>query len=556
MRRTPEAIAVVAVVLGLLGAEPGQASPECVGVAPTGSTSLTAVRVADSLPNGPLWVTAPPGDTKRLFIVERSGTVRVRHRGGGLTSWTTFLDISDIVNSESDGEMGLLGLAFAPDFATSGQFFVNYTEGPAGFVGPWFTVVARYEVSAGNPDAADAASEVRFLRFLQPQSNHNGGQLLFGPDGNLWIPTGDGGGGNDAGTGHAACGNAQSTGTLLGKVLRIDVAGSGGMAPDCGLDGLPSPGHYRIPPGNPMVDGAGGAACDEIWAIGLRNPWRNDFDDATGDLYIADVGQNCWEEVSVVSSATAAGANFGWRKMEGSHCLNRNMLGNCDPPGESCGLTPACGAAALTLPVHDYCHPEAGCEGPQGCAITGGAVYRGCLMPNLAGTYFYGDLCSGFVRSFRMVDGAATDHTDWSSAVEATADLPGRLASFGEDAQGEVYIVAITGEIYKLLPPLSDVETSGAGSASPLLVSDAGMTWENLRLATEHEVAFYRIYRGTPGDSYTCIHTSPVPSWSAGADPDQPTSGEVFAYIVTAVGPGGPESATGTSGFFDSSTCP
>jgi len=541
-----------ALTVGLLGAGPGQAMPDCSGVAPTPSTSLTAVQVAGGLPWGQVWVTAPTGDTGRLFMVELSGIVRVRHRGAPLTGWSTFLNISDKVNSFT-GELGLLGLAFAPDYATSGHFFVNYTEGPLDEIGPWYTVVARYTVSESDPDVADPASEVRILRFLQPQSNHNGGQLLFGPDGNLWIPTGDGGGGSDSGPGHDVCGNGQSTTTPLGKILRIDVTGSGGTSPDCGLVGLPSPGNYRIPEDNPLTDGGGGTVCDEVWGLGLRNPWRNDFDEATGDLYVADVGQNCWEEVTVVPSATAGGVNFGWRAMEGTHCY---APPSCDPPALSCGLTPACGSAALTLPVHEYCHSIAGCEGPQGCAITGGAVYRGCLMPNLAGTYFYGDLCSGFVRSFRMVDGAATDHTDWSAAVEVSAYLPGRLASFGEDAQGEVYIVAITGEIYKLLPPLSDVETSGAGSSSPLLVSPAGMSWENLHAATEHEIAFYRVYRGTPGGDYACIHTSLVPGWSAGGDPTQPESGEVFAYIVTAVGLGGVESSPGTAGFFDNSVCP
>ena len=555
MGSTTSLLGAAALCLLPLGTS-GAGAPPCAGVAPTGSTSLTAVRVAQFLPNDPLGVTAPAGDAERLFIVERTGTIRVRHRGAATTAWTTFLDISARVNSETGGEMGLLGMAFAPDYADSGHFYVNYTEGPQDFTGPWFTVVARFSVSEADPDLADPDSEVRILRFLQPQGNHNGGQLLFGPDGFLWIPTGDGGAGNDEGPGHAACGNGQSLATPLGKILRVDVTGGAGSAPDCGLVGLPGPGNYTVPTDNPFADGVGGTACDEIWGLGLRNPWRNAFDAATGDLYVADVGQACWEEINVVAAADAAGVNFGWRQMEGGHCHNPSAVGSCDPPGQACGLSPACGSPALTPPVHEYCQNVGACPGAEGCAVTGGVVYRGCLMPNLAGTYFYGDFCAGFVRSFRMANGVPAEHTDWTPDLAPDGSLAFGLVSFGEDAQGEIYIVSMAGDVFKVLPALVDVEVSGPGSAQPLALSPDVWTWEDLHRATEHDVAFYRVYRGVPGDNYQCVHTTPEPRWEAGADPAVPETGQLFAYVVTAVGPDGVESSPGTSGFFDNTVCP
>ncbi len=314
--KTPAVVAAVAAAAALaVGATAPRAAIDCTGVAPAASTTLETVAVVTGLAGRPLYVGSPPGDVNRLFVVEQDGFIRIKKRGDPPGQLTTFLDISARVQAApAYDEMGLLGLAFDPDYATNGLFYVNYTEGP--LPGPWFTVVARYAVSASNADAADPQSEQRLLRFQQPETNHNGGQLQFGRDGYLYISTGDGGGGGDQ---HGTCGNGQSLATLLGKMLRVDVRGSApaSLPPDCGGAAA----AYRIPADNPFANGPGGA-CDEIWAYGLRNPWRSSFDAANGDLYIADVGQNCWEEVDYAPAGAPGGANYGWRQMEGNHCYN------------------------------------------------------------------------------------------------------------------------------------------------------------------------------------------------------------------------------------------
>lgn len=353
--------------------------------APVPDSGLAAAVVAQGL-QSPLFLTSPAGDP-RLFVVEQPGRIRVI-RGGQLVA-TPFLDITDIVGA--GGERGLLGLAFHPEFASNGWFFVNYTDRNGN------TQLARYTVGA-NPDVADRGSAKTILSVTQPYGNHNGGHVTFGPDGMLYVGMGDGGSANDP---H---GNGQNRATLLGAMLRLDIDG-----------GDP----YAIPAGNPYADGRDGAR--EIWAIGLRNPWRFSFDRGADLLYIADVGQNAWEEIDVVA-ASAAAVNYGWDLMEGTHCFG----------------SPVCDRDGLTLPLLDYGHDN-------GCSVIGGYVYRGPALPTVEGHYFYADWCQGWVRSFRLQDGAVREHTEWE-----LGDL-GNVLSFGEDAVGELYVLSQNGTVYRLV---------------------------------------------------------------------------------------------------------
>ncbi|HKK28044.1 MAG TPA: PQQ-dependent sugar dehydrogenase [Gemmatimonadota bacterium] len=354
----------------------------------TGPTpSLVATPVAQGLSN-PLFLTSPPGDD-RLFIVEQGGTIRISENGQLLPD--PFLDLSGAISS--GGERGLLSLAFHPDYASNGTFYVDFTNADGN------TRVVRYAVSAANPDRADPASGDTILAVAQPYSNHNGGLLLFGPDGMLYVGLGDGGSGGDP------QGNGQDPATLLGTILRLDVDGG-------------SP--YAIPADNPFAGSSSGRG--EVWAYGLRNPWRFAFDPAAGLLYIADVGQSDWEEVDVVP-ADSAGVNYGWSVMEGDHCYSSS---SCDRTG-------------LEPPVLEYGHDE-------GCSITGGLVYRGQAMADLQGTYFYSDYCSGFLRSFRYESGSVGEERSWD-----VGDLGGVL-SFGRDDAGELYVLSANGTVYRLEP--------------------------------------------------------------------------------------------------------
>ncbi len=334
----------------------------------------------------PLHLTAPPGDP-RLFIVEQEGRIRVV-RDGQLVA-RPFLDIRARVGS--GGERGLLSLAFHPRYAQNGFLYVNYTDNAGD------TRVERYRVSA-DPDSVGPASATLILTVVQPYANHNGGHILFGPDSMLYIAMGDGGSGGDP------QGFGQSLATLLGKLLRIDVDAA-------------TP--YAVPPGNPFVGQAG--ARPEIWALGLRNPWRIAFDRAAGLLYIADVGQNRWEEVNVVP-AQAAGLNYGWNVMEGDHCYN----------------TGSCPITGLTLPALEYGHAD-------GCTVIGGHVYRGARSPRLVGHYFYADYCEGWLRSFTYGGGAVRERRRW--------DVPnlGAVLSFGEDAAGEIYVLSANGNVWRIV---------------------------------------------------------------------------------------------------------
>lgn len=354
-------------------------------------TTLPALRLlTDALP-GALLVTAPPGDTDRVFVVQQGGRVRV-FRHDTLLS-TPFLDLSDTITT--GGELGFLGLAFHPNYAQNGFVYASYTDLNAD------TRIVRFRVS-GDANVADRSTATHILGQPQPFSNHNGGMVAFGPDGMLYIALGDGGSGGDP------QGNGQNRNTLLGKLLRIDVDAQ-------------SP--YAVPQDNPLAGTAG--TRPEIWAYGLRNPWRFSFDRSTGDLYVADVGQSSREEVNVRPRSSSGGENYGWVIMEGTICT---------PPASTCNQ------AGLTLPVLDYGRGD-------GCAVTGGYVYRGARVPILQGRYLYSDYCSGFVRSFRWQNGGVADARDWSGELD-----PGSLVtSFGEDARGELYITTAGGRVYRIV---------------------------------------------------------------------------------------------------------
>ncbi|MCE9578307.1 MAG: PQQ-dependent sugar dehydrogenase [Deltaproteobacteria bacterium] len=325
----------------------------------------------------PVALVAAPGD-RRLFVIEQRGAIRIVKDGA--VQKQPFFAIDDL----SDGnEQGLLGLAFHPQFATNHTLYVDYTDAEG------TTHVVEYKVKADDPDRVDPRSARERLRIAQPYSNHNGGDLVFGPDGKLWIGTGDGGSANDP---H---GNGQNPKVLLAKMLRLDVD-----TPD---------------------------AAAEIVGLGLRNPWRYSFDSKTGDLYIGDVGQNTWENVYAVAHDDLVGHNFGWNVREGRHCFAKDP---CDVPG-------------LTAPVVEYQH------GALGCSVTGGFVYRGKALPALDGVYFYGDFCTGIVWSFRWTpDGGAVDHWDWRAALDPDGALT-NLASFGVDNDGELYALSLDGAIFR-----------------------------------------------------------------------------------------------------------
>ncbi len=390
--------------------------PDECEVFPT--TPLTTVRVATGLTK-PVYLAAPPGDLDRIFVVEQAG--RIKLLVNRAIQPIPFLDIADRVGS--GGERGLFSMAFHPGFSENGFFYVNYTD----LVGT--THIARFEVPAGTPDAANPESELTLKTISQDFANHNGGQLQFGPDGFLYVGMGDGGSGNDP------FDRAQDPGTLLGKMLRLDVD---------------NPPDY-IPADNPFV--GPDLPLDEIWASGLRNPWRFSFDPRSDDLYIADVGQDAVEEVSIQPGDDVGGANYGWRCMEGNRCTG---LSGC-----------TCDAPELTAPVLTYSH-DAG-----ECSITGGYVYGGCAAPDLSGTYFYADLCAGFIRSFRMVNGSIVESIDRTMELTPVEGPIPVIVSFGLDGAGELYIVSHAGDVYKIVPDV-DGPICGNGLLEPSEECDDG----------------------------------------------------------------------------------
>ena len=338
-----------------------------------------------------------PDGTGRLFALEQRGRIQVFENRNEVSQKSVWLDITNRVNMGGEEE-GLLGLAFAPDFALSGQFYVNYTA-----TNPRRTVISRFTASPSQSGLPNPATELKVLEVGQPFANHNGGYLLFGPDGFLYIGLGDGGG-----SGGDPMGNGQSLNTLLSKMLRIDVSGTSQGR------------NYRVPPDNPFV-GQGGGVREEIWALGLRNPWRYAFDSETNDLWVADVGQDALEEIDVVQK----GKNYGWSVLEGSKCFR---VANCNTTG-------------LTLPIFEYDH-SAGA-----CSITGAFVYRGNQLPALQGAYVYGDFCNGKVWALRYDGKRVTEQKELLDSNIA-------ISSFAQDSRGAIYVLAYSssGGIFRLVP--------------------------------------------------------------------------------------------------------
>jgi glucose/arabinose dehydrogenase len=368
-----------------------------------------------------------PGDPDRLFVCEQRGRILILDLNTFTVDPVPFLDI-DIRVSNSLGERGLLGLAFHPEYATNGLFYVHYSRSTDGD-----TIVAEYAVT-GDPDVADFNSERILLTVDQPQSNHNGGWIDFSPlDGYLYIALGDGGNACDTGTGHTSgIGNAQDvTSNLLGKILRIDPLG-----------GTP----YGIPATNPFV---GITGDDEIWAYGLRNPWRAGFDSLTGDLYIGDVGQDAREEIDFQPAASFGGENYGWRCREGNACATASPSLCPSTTGCTCpGTTPS-----LTPPVFDYRHSPPPAPASFVCTVVSGTVYRGSALPLLKGHYLYADYCGNALWSLRVEGGVAVDHMN--RTPELTPSLDGfnltSIVSFAEDANRELYILTQSA-VFKIVP--------------------------------------------------------------------------------------------------------
>jgi glucose/arabinose dehydrogenase len=344
----------------------------------------------------PLFLADPDDGSGRLFVVEQAGRIRIVRDGE--VDPDPFLDITDRVNNDGS-EQGLLSMAFDPAFAENGRFYVGYT-GYGGSTG-MTNEVARFQISADDPDRADPASELTLLEIEDPYWNHNGGLVLLGPDGYLYVGLGDGGSGGDPEN------NAQNPATLLGSILRLDVSE--------GTDAGDPP--YAIPEDNPFVDDP--AARPETWAYGLRNPWRFSFDRETGDLWIADVGQGDWEEVNFQAADSSGGENYGWSTMEGNHCFRSD----------------GCETAGLVRPIAEYDHS-------QGSSVTGGYVYRGESAPDLQGVYLYADYGSGYLWGLYRGNGEVV--------VAGPLETGLTISSFAEDASGEVYLTAFDGTVYRI----------------------------------------------------------------------------------------------------------
>lgn len=463
---------------------------------------------------------ASAGDN-RLFVLEQAGRIKFfdPYAGG---SNTTFMDISSRVNSTGN-ERGLLGLAFAPDFETSGRFYVNYTAtSPAGA-----TKISRFSVSSSNPNAGDPNSEEVLMTITQPYSNHNGGNIMFGPDGYLYVGMGDGGSGGDPQN------YAQNKQSYLGKMLRLDVSGQTG---------------YTSPASNPFVgaNDPGNTTLDEIWAIGVRNPWRYSFDRLTGDLWIADVGQNIYEEVDFQPATSTGGENYGWR------CYESNATYN----------TSGClGASNYVFPVFEYAHSTS-----NGCSITGGFVDRGVVNDNLYGRYLVTDYCSGRIWSLsRDAGGIVTsiDHGQYNT---------NSYTAFGEDIYGEIYLARQNGIILRIgasnSVPLAPVNTTEAficpgASASLSTPENPLLTYEWFKDADQTPVATSATFDATEEGTYYVVVTrtsdgasntseeivvtvAPAPPvLTTGADPNELCADAAFPVSLIGTPLGGTFSGTG-----------
>lgn len=387
---SPEATETSSVATAVAAVETTAPAAE-TAAAGQGSFTLELQPVVSGL-DQPVHVTNAGDGSGRLFVVEKAGIIRIV--ANDQLRPEPFLDITTVVGS-SGSEQGLLSVAFHPDYRTNGRFFVDYTDKNGD------TVIEGYQVSS-EPDVADPGSGVTLLTIDQPYPNHNGGQLAFGSDGYLYIGMGDGGSGGDP------QGNGQNKNVLLGKLLRIDVNAEGEQP-------------YGIPSDNPYVGDSD--ARPEVWAIGLRNPWRFSFDRETGDLFIADVGQGDYEEVDVHPVSAGGGKNYGWNTMEGLHCFNPRS---------------GCAQQGLELPVAEYNHG-------QGCSVTGGVRYRGTAVPAFGSTYFYGDYCSGKIWGLTEAPGGT-----WRSTELLASDHS--ISSFGEDEAGEIYLTDLAdGGVYRLV---------------------------------------------------------------------------------------------------------
>ncbi|MEZ5039216.1 MAG: PQQ-dependent sugar dehydrogenase [Saprospiraceae bacterium] len=436
----------------------------CVFYAASGNTQsrLTLVEFARGLTK-PVDI-SHAGD-ERLFIVEKNGYIRILQANGALET-TPFLDIDDRVRG-NESERGLLGLAFHPDYANNGYFFVNYTNNDGD------TRISRFKVSANNPNQADPNSEKILLSVDQPFENHNGGELAFGPDGYLYIALGDGGSGGDPN-------NAGQTRTnLLGKMLRIDVN-----------NGNP----YAIPADNPFANDD--FTLDEVWALGLRNPWRFSFDRLTGDLWIGDVGQGNWEEINFQLANSSGGENYGWRCYEGNAPFN----------------TSGCpGANNLVFPIHDYSS-----NFTIGCSVTGGFVYRGSAFPDLYGHYVYTDYCSGRIWSIVPDGEGGWTNTEWLDGSNS------QYSSFGEDQNGELYLAAIGGgQIFRVVDQCAQLSVSatvnfitctGAADGSIQLAvenpaNNFDLSWSNGETSTSIENLAPGAYSYTLTNDWGCTRT-------------------------------------------------
>lgn len=374
---------------------------------------LSSILIADGFTK-PVYICQAPDDNERFFVLEQKGVIKIIDNG--LEIRKPFADLRDHVHNPvmPGDERGLLGLAFHPEYQTNGFIYLNYIDKDD------HTIVSRFQVSR-NANELDISSEKIFIKLKQPFSNHNGGHVVFGPDGFLYISLGDGGKWGDP------FNHAQQLDNLFGKILRIDVN-----------NGDP----YSIPNDNPFVGVKG--VREEIWLYGLRNPWRFSFDRKTGDLYIGDVGQDMWEEIDFISTGKAGGQNLGWRIMEGTHCYNPKE--NCDTTG--------------TLPIYEYPNDAnymktlIGLDEPNvdGCSVTGGFVYRGSDMPQFHGTYFFADYCSGNIWTFKEMNGIATEFKNRTDEINLGGGaFVNFISSFGEDNDGELYIVDYNGAVYKIV---------------------------------------------------------------------------------------------------------